>query len=451
MSDVLVKLITELPPERRAYLAELLRPAAEPIAIVGMACRFPGGVSTPDAFWRLLRDGVDAIGAFPEHRLGSGVLQGMSPVSPARWGGFLAEVDQFDASFFGIARREAEMMDPRQRLLLETGWEAIEDAGYAPSGLAGSQTGIFVGMSSAGSEYAGLGLDVTDPTAITGNYPSVASGRLSYLLGVHGPSLVVDTACSAALAAIHLACQSLRQNECSLALVGGVNLILSPLPTMAMEQSLAMASDGRCKSFDARADGFVRGEGCGVVVLKRLSHALACGDTIRAVIRGSAVNQDGRSSSLTAPNGVAQQAVIRAALAQACVEPRRVSYVEAHGTATALGDPIELEALGAVLGEGRAPGNRVAIGSVKTNIGHLEAAAGIAGLLKVVLSLQHQEIPPHLHFREPNPLVPWADLPLTVPTSLTPWPANGAPHLAGLSSFGFSGTNAHLIVEEAPP
>ncbi|HWE64088.1 MAG TPA: type I polyketide synthase, partial [Chloroflexota bacterium] len=455
----------QLSPVKRALLAvealqaridAMKRAATEPIAIVGLGCRFPGGADDPEAFWRLLRDGVDAIGEVPAPRWDGAASNdrepGTSGIMPPGYGGFLEHVDRFDAAFFDISPREAAGMDPQQRLLLEVAWEAIEDAAIPRERLAGSLTGVFVGIDN--NEYAWPAL--ADPAgadlyAATGTAHSIVTGRLSYLLDLRGPSMPVDTACSSSLVAVHLACQSLRARESTVALAGGVNLILSPFSNFFTSQVLTLAPDGRCKTFDARADGFVRGEGCGIVVLKRLSDALADGDTIRALIRGSAVNQDGRSISLTAPNGAAQQAVIRAALAQAAMQPSRVGYVEAHGTATALGDLIELEAVGAVLGEGRSPGDRAAISSVKTNIGHLEAAAGIAGLIKVVLSLQHGEIPPHLHFKEPNPFVPWARLPISIPTALTPWPGNGAPRVAGVSAFGFSGTNAHLILEEAPP
>ena len=282
----------------------------------------------------------------------------------------------------------------------------------------------------------------------TGN--SIASGRLSYTLGLQGPSITVDTACSSSLVALHLGCQSLRQGESTMTLVAGVNLILTPENTITYCKSSMMAADGRCKTFDAAADGFVQGEGCGVVVLKRLSAALADGDRVLAVIRGTAVNQDGPSSGLTAPHGPSQEAVIREALANGGVAPAEVQYVEAHGTGTSLGDPIEVQAMAEALREGRAPDRPILIGSVKTNIGHLEAAAGIAGLIKVVMALQHKEIPPHLHCKTPNPYIPWAELPVKVATELTPWVAENGKRIAGISSFGFSGTNAHAVVEEAP-
>ncbi len=444
----------------RAYrrIEELERRLAgglEPIAVVGIGCRFPGGVVDADSYWALLSGGVDAIREVPPDRWDLEAYYDPDPEAPGkmytRWGGFLDDLASFDAAFFGISGREALSMDPQQRLLLEVAWEALEDAGLAADRLAGTETGVFVG--SGQNEYARvLEAARADPEEIgpylgTGNATSVAAGRLSYVLGLRGPSLVVDTACSSSLVAAHLACLSLRAGECRLALAGGVNAILAPEVTLHFCRARMMAADGRCKTFDRSADGYVRGEGCGLVVLKRLADALADGDRVRAVIAGSAVNQDGRSAGLTAPNGLAQEAVIRKALAAAGVEGRDVGYVEAHGTGTALGDPIEIQALAAALGPDRPP---LAVGSVKTNIGHLEAAAGVAALVKAVLALEREEIPPHLHFREPNPHLAWERLPITVPTRRTPWPRGETRRFAGVSSFGFSGTNAHLVVAEAP-
>ena len=338
-------------------------------------------------------------------------------------------------------------MDPQQRLLLEVAWTALEQAGQSPERLADSDTGVFLGI--ANSDYGRLLLaDSTkiDTYVSTGSAFSVAAGRLSYLLGLHGPNLALDTACSSSLVAVHLACQSLRRGECRFALAGGVNVILSPEININFSKANMLAPDGRCKTFDARADGYVRGEGCAVIALKRLSDAVADHDHVLAIIRGSAINHDGRSGGLTAPSGPAQEAVIRAALADANVEAAQVSYVEAHGTGTSLGDPIEVRALGAVYGHDRS--TPLTIGSVKTNIGHLEAAAGLAGLIKVVLMLQHQEIVPHLHFEQRNPYIEWDRWPFVVPTQRAPWQAER--RMAGVSSFGFSGTNAHVIVEAAP-
>jgi acyl transferase domain-containing protein/SAM-dependent methyltransferase/acyl carrier protein/aryl carrier-like protein len=419
---------------------------AEPIAVVGLGCRFPGGADSPAAFWRLLVEGVDAVGELPLGRWDRRRFQ-----TPC--GGFLDRVDLFDPYFFGIAPREAASLDPQQRLLLEVAWEALEDALLPPARLAGSRTGVFVGIGS--SDYAQLQARATAPADIdaywgTGAAPSAAAGRLSYLLGVHGPSLAVDTACSSSLVAVHLACQSLRGGECDLALAAGVHLMLAPETGVFLSRAHALSPDGRCKAFSAAADGYGRGEGCGVVVLKRLSDARRDGDAVLALIRGSAVNQDGRSVGLTAPHGPSQEAVIRQALAAAGLPPAAVSYVEAHGTGTPLGDPIEIEALAAALGAEREPDRPLQVGSVKTNLGHLEAAAGIAGLLKVVLSLRHRKIPAHLHLDAPNPRVRWNELPVTVPTALADWPSADGPRVAGVSSFGFVGTNAHVILEEAP-
>ncbi|MDH7486314.1 MAG: beta-ketoacyl synthase N-terminal-like domain-containing protein [Anaerolineae bacterium] len=426
-----------------------------PIAIIGIGCRFPGAAG-PEAFWRLLREGVDAISETPPDRWDNDAFYDPDPLAPGklitRWGGFLEGVDEFDAAFFGISPREAERMDPQQRLLLEVAWEALEDAGQPPDRLAGSLTGVFVGISS--NDYARLQFaapEFIDAYAGTGNAHSIAANRLSYFLDLQGPSVAVDTACSASLVAVHLACQSLRAGECDLALAGGVNVMLTPDITINFTKAGVMAPDGRCKTFDARADGYVRGEGAGMVVLKPLPQALADGDPIYAVILGGAVNHDGRSNGLMAPSPQAQEAVLREAYRRAGVSPGRAQYVELHGTGTFLGDPIEAQALGAVMATDRPPGSFCAVGSVKTNIGHLEAGAGVAGLIKVALALKHREIPPSLHFQEPNPLIPFDELPLRVQQTLAPWPESDGPALAGVSSFGFGGTNAHLVLQEAPP
>ncbi|MEM8808096.1 MAG: beta-ketoacyl synthase N-terminal-like domain-containing protein [Cyanobacteria bacterium P01_G01_bin.38] len=425
----------------------------EPVAIIGLGCRFPGGES-PEAFWELLRSGQAAIREAPIDRgtTGTPSVSAEDPSSAQRtqWGGFLTAIDQFDAAFFEIAPREAEKIDPQQRWLLEVAWQALEHAGKSPNQLSGTQTGVFVGISS--NDYAQQ--IVAEPAQVdayvgTGNALSIAANRLSYKLNLQGPSLAVDTACSSGLVAVHLACQSLRQGECDLALVGGVNAVLSPELTQAFSQAQMMAADGRCKTFDAAADGYVRGEGCGVVILKRLSEAQNDCDRILAVIRGSAVNQDGRSNGLTAPNGPAQQAVIRQALARANVAPAEIQYVEAHGTGTPLGDPIEVEALQTVLAQGRSPQTPCYLGSVKTNLGHLEAAAGMAGLIKTVLALQHQEIPPHLNLSRLNPYITLDQTPFEIATETQPWATEAPFRLAGVSAFGFGGTNAHVILEGA--
>ncbi len=426
----------------------------EPIAIIGIGCRFPGAQS-PEAFWQLLQGGIDAVIEVPKERWDTGTFYDPNPAGPGKMnthlGGFLEQVDGFDTHFFGISRHEAERMDPQQRLLLEVTWEALENAGIEPDQLSSSQTGVFIGISS--NDYSRLQLHnpaSLDAYAITGNAHSIAANRLSYLLDLQGPSLAVDTACSSSLVAIHLACQSLRTGESDMALVGGVNLILSPELNVGFKRAGIMATDGRSKTFDASADGFVRSEGCGMVVLKPLSHALRDGDKIMALIRGSATNQDGHSNGLTAPNGLSQQRVIRQALKNADLAPAQISYVEAHGTGTALGDPIEVNALKTVLMQDRTPNHSCAIGSVKTNIGHLEAAAGIAGLIKVVLSLQHKEIPPNLHLQTLNPHISLAGTPLSIPTARQPWSVGTERRFAGVSSFGFGGTNAHVVLEEAP-
>ncbi|MBP7570507.1 MAG: acyltransferase domain-containing protein, partial [Acidobacteria bacterium] len=441
--------------ELEAKLRALEGASREPIAVVGLACRFPGAPDA-EAFWQLLIEGRDAVVDVPADRWDSDALYDPDPDAAGkvatRWGGFLPAIDRFDAAFFGISPREATTMDPQQRLLLEVGWEALENAGQPPDRLGGSATGVFVGI--CNSDYHQLivdrGPETLDAYLATGSAHSCASGRLSYLLGLRGPALSVDTACSSSLVALHLACQSLRAGDAGMALAGGVNVICSPLTTIALSRSRMMASDGRCKAFDASADGFVRSEGCGLVVLKRLSDAVANRDRVLAVIRGSALNQDGRSSGLTAPNGPSQEAVIAEALAAAGLPPALVDYVEAHGTGTSLGDPIEARALGAAYREGRLPARPLAIGSVKSNCGHLESAAGIAGLIKVVLMLQHGVIPPTIHLRTLNPLIPWAELPLAVPSQVTPWPQAERPRVAGVSSFGMSGTNAHVLLEQAP-
>jgi acyl transferase domain-containing protein/acyl carrier protein len=425
--------------------------AEEPIALIGAGCRLPGGVHGLDSYWRLLDAGTNAVSVVPPERL---ALGGWDPGSGSSGGwhaGLLENIDGFDPRFFGISAREAVTMDPQQRLVLEVGWEALENAGYAPGGLAGSSTGVFIGIST--SDYSQLVRESGAPSDVyvaTGNAHNVVAGRLSFLLGLQGPSMAVDTACSSSLVAIHLACLSLRARNCSMALAGGVNVLLSEQPFQCFSAWGMMAPDGKCKAFDASANGFVRAEGCGVVVLKRLSDALADGDNILAIVRGSAVNQDGRSSGLTVPNGPAQEAVIRQALAAARVAPAEVGYVEAHGTGTSLGDPIEAQALGAVLGESRRPEHPLVVGSVKTNLGHLESAAGVAGILKVVLSIQRGSIPAHLHFHDTNPQIDWAGTSVVIPVEARDWRRGPRRRIAGISSFGFSGTNAHVILEEPP-
>ncbi|WP_257450671.1 non-ribosomal peptide synthase/polyketide synthase, partial [Archangium lipolyticum] len=429
---------------------------AEPIAIVGMGCRFPGADGL-EAFWKLLSEGVDAIREVPRDRWDVDAYYDPDPTTPGkmntRWGGFLEGLERFDRSFFGISPREAARMDPQQRLLLEVAWEALENAGIVPEKLARTPTGVFVGISH--SDYGVQQLaqtDLTDAYAGTGNALSIAANRLSYLLDLKGPSLAVDTACSSSLVALHLACRSLRSGESTVALVAGANVLLSPELTVNFSKAGFMAPDGRCKPFDASANGYVRSEGVGMIVLKPLSQAKADGNRIYAVIRGSAVNQDGRSNGLTAPNRQAQEAVLREAYRDAGVAPAQVSYTEAHGTGTALGDPIEAMALGTVLAEGRAPGSKCALGSLKSNVGHMEAAAGIGGIIKTALSLHRAALPPTLHYRAPNPHIPFSELPLrVVHGALEPWPeAQMGIAVAGVSGFGFGGTNAHVVLASAP-
>lgn len=426
----------------------------EPIAIVGVGCRFPKADS-PEKFWELLKNGIDAVTEVPSDRWDIDAYYEAQPATPGkmstRWGGFLDQVDQFDPAFFGISPRETQHVDPQQRLFLEVAWEALEAAGVPPTSLGGTQTGVFVGLTNA--DYHKFvyrdPFQLTSHSA-TGTTPCITANRLSYLLNLRGPSLSVDTACSSSLVAIHLACQSLKDGESSLAIAAGVNLMIIPEPTISTSQAQMMSPDGRCKTFDASANGIVRGEGCGVLILKRLEDAVRDQDNVLAVIRGSAVNQDGTSNGLTAPNGPSQQAVIRKALEQANLTPDQISYIEAHGTGTSLGDPIEVQSLKAVLMRDRPEEAVCWLGSVKTNIGHLEGAAGVAGLIKIILQMQHQEIAPHLHLKQLNPYISLNGTTFSIPSERQPWDCAG-PRIAGVSSFGFGGTNCHVIVEEAVP
>jgi thioester reductase-like protein len=422
------------------------------IAIVGAALRMPGGAYTLDEFWSLLRNGIDTTREFPVSRGNARSVFHPDPDHPGTAyvirGAFLDEVDGFDPAVFGISPREAVGMDPQQRIALELSWEALESSGYAPTALSGQRVGVYIGVST--TDYVRMRQQLGDPSDVDAyqlvGEPSFIAGRVSYTFGLRGPSMVIDTTCSSALVAVHQACQALAAGECDMALAGGVNLMLSPYGFLLMSKFRALAADGRCKTFDSSADGYARGEGAGIVVLKRLPDAAS--DTVLAVIRASAVNHDGRSSGLTVPSPEAQQDVIRRALTQANVAPRDITYVEAHGTGTSLGDPIELRALDCVLREGRKESEPLLVGSVKTNVGHLEPAAGIAGLLKTILVLRHGEIPPHLNLTTPNPKIGWSRLRIDVPTSVVRWP-DGRPRLAAVSSFGASGTNAHVVVAAA--
>jgi acyl transferase domain-containing protein/SAM-dependent methyltransferase len=456
--------VTALSPAQRALLSRRLQqqsvtqPGATTdagIAVLSVACRLPGGVHSPEQFWQLLVDGVDAVSEVPSDRWDGPALFTTDPDEPrrmnSRWGGFLGGVDRFDAAFFGISPREASLMDPQQRLLLETAWEALEAGGQVTDRLAGSATGVFIGAHSQSSDYYLLQLAQSsgmEGHASTGSAHSILANRISYAFDLRGPSMCIDTACSSSLVAIHAACQSLRTGESDLAFAGGVNLMLLPPASLAFAKLGILSSTGRCRTFDAAADGIVRGEGCGLVLLKRLPDALRDGDPVLAVIRGSAVNQDGASNGLTAPNGPSQEAVVRRALETAGIAPERVGLVETHGTGTALGDPIEVEALARVIGPARSVEHRCWLGAVKTNLGHLEAAAGIAGLIKAVLCLRHRRIPPNLHFSELNPHISFAGTPLAIPTSTVDWDGGAAPRVAAVSSFGFGGTNAHVVLEE---
>ena len=464
--------MTAATPDRRAIITEALhkiddltarleiaeKAGTEPIAVIGMGCRFPGGVNNPDQFWDLLAEGRSGIVRVPAERWDADAFYTDDHTVPGTIcsadGGFLAgwQPDEFDAEFFSISPREAAAMDPQQRLLIEVAWEALEDAGIAPHTIRGTQTGVFVGVTAYDYMLTLAGrlrpedLDAYIPT---GNSANFAAGRLAYILGARGPAVVLDTACSSSLVAVHLACQSLRLRESDMTVVGGTNLLLSPGPSIACSRWGMLSPEGQCKTFDVSADGYVRGEGAGVVVLKRLDDAVRDGNRILAVVRGTAVNQDGASSGVTVPNGPAQQALLRTALTSSKLQPAEIDYIEAHGTGTPLGDPIELDSLSKVFGdrENSAP---LVIGSVKTNVGHLEAAAGVAGFMKAVLAIRNGYIPRHLNFHQLTMHASEAASRLKIAADATEWPATGRPRRAGVSSFGVSGTNAHVVLEQAP-
>ncbi|MGW1289861.1 type I polyketide synthase, partial [Streptomyces sp. NPDC002586] len=432
-----------------------LPPQNEPIAVVGMGCRFAGGVNSPDDYWDFLLSSSDGIGEVPPERWESYAAAGPQNAAAlrrtTRHGGFLDDIEGFDAEFFGITPREAELMDPQQRIVLEVAWEALEHAGVSPHALAGTDTGVFIGVGS--DDYGRRMLEdlprIEAWTGIGSAFCAVAN-RVSYSLDLRGSSLAVDTACSASLVALHLACQALRLGECPVALAGGVNIMAGPGLTMVLDAAGAVSPDGRSKSFDASADGYGRGEGAGVIVLKRLSDAQRDGDRILALVRGSAVHQDGRTNGIMAPSAEAQAHLLRRAYRNAGVDPSSVDYVEAHGTGTRAGDPIEARAMAEVFGAGRPANEPCLIGSVKPNIGHLEAGAGVAGVIKAVLALWHGEIPPQANFSEPNPAIPWQDARLRVVDRRTPWPRREGPHRAGVSGYGYGGTIGHVVLEQAP-
>ena len=426
----------------------------EPIAVIGMACRAPGGVNDPDGLWALLDEGRDAIGPFPDRWHTEG-LYDPDPDAPGktyvRQGGFIDDVESFDADFFGISPREATAMDPQQRLVLEVSWEALERASINPQALDKSATGVYLGAQPSDYNAATTTLDSFDGLRITGCTSSVASGRVAYALGLQGPAITVDTACSSSLTALHLAASALRHRECDLALAGGVQVMSTPATFVEFSRLRAVAPDGRCKAFSDHADGAGWAEGCGMLVLKRLSDAHRDRDPILALIRGSAVNQDGRSHGLTAPNGHSQQQVIRTALHASGLTPNDIDAIEAHGTGTPLGDPIEAAALQEVFGPTRDTQHPLWLGSAKSNIGHTQAAAGVLGVIKMVLALHHEQLPKTLHADTPNTHIAWPTSGLALLQESTPWPRNTRhARRAGISSFGMSGTNAHLILQEAP-
>ncbi|MDP1590064.1 MAG: type I polyketide synthase, partial [Prosthecobacter sp.] len=429
----------------------------EGIAIIGIGCRFPGGVNDTETFWKMLVEGHDVVSEVPPDRWSVDRFYDAEPglvgKTIAKWGGFVDGIDQFDPQFFGISPREAPYIDPQQRLMLETAWEAIEDAGLVLDFEKGTDIGVFVGISH--NDYQGLQHTPTDRAGISAHTPtgtahSIAANRISYCLNLRGPSVALDTACSSALTAVHAACEHILSGRCKTAMAGGVTVMITPDGFIGFSQAGMLSPDGHCKAFDASANGFVRGEGAGMVLLKKLSDAIADGDPIHAVIKGSALNQDGHTNGISLPSGEAQASLVREACLSAGVDPLQIGYVEAHGTGTAVGDPIEARALADALCAARTTENALVIGSAKTNLGHLETAAGVAGLVKAALILKHGQIPPSLHFKTPNPHIDFDTLKLRVPTAVEPLAEKPGGRLVGVNSFGFGGANAHVILTEAP-